>query len=693
MEALREREPAHVVIALAGNPNSGKTSLFNDITGARQHVGNWPGVTVEKKEGRAVHRGQEVRVVDLPGTYGLGAYSEDERIARDYVLSGEADVIIDVVDAANLERNLYLTVQLLEMGAPVVVALNMVDEARQRGIRVDADKLSRLLGVPVVETVATRNQGVSELLDKALQVAKGAKAPGDSRERVGRGGRIVRYGPEVERELGRLEEMIVGLPALARGYGPRWLALKLLEGDPQITKEVAAQPGTAELLREAESAAQRVSGLVGEDAEAALIDRRYGFIAGLVREVVSRSRTVEQRLSLSDRIDRVVLNRYLGLPILLLAMAGMFQFTFAVSQPLVGWVEAAFAWLGSAVSGALEAAAAPAWLASLLVDGVLGGLGSVLVFLPPIFTLFLAISILEDSGYMARAAYIMDRLMHALGLHGKSFIPMLIGFGCNVPAIMATRTLDNRKDRLVTILINPLMSCSARLPVYVLFAGTFFAARQGLVIFSLYLLGIVLAIVMGRLFKACLFRGETSHFVMELPPYRLPTLRSTLVHMWERGSAFVRKAGTVIVGVVVLVWALSSLPWGVEYASESSLLGRLGNLVAPVLAPAGFGTWEAVAALMFGLLAKEVVVGTLGVVYGTGEEGLADAVRVHFTPLSAYAFMVMALIYVPCVATIAAIRRETNSWGWAAFAVGYSLALGWIMAVLVYQVGRLLGWQ
>jgi len=692
LEALREREPAPVVIALAGNPNSGKTSLFNDITRARQHVGNWPGVTVEKKEGRAVHRGHEVRVVDLPGTYGLGAYSEDERIARDYVLSREADVIIDVVDTTNLERNLYLTVQLLEMGAPVVVALNMVDEARQRGIRVDADKLSRLLGAPVVETVATRNQGVSELLDKALQVAKEGKAAGDSREAVAGEGPVVRYGPEVERELGRLEDMVVGLPAVARGYGPRWLSLKLLEGDPEITKEVAARPGTAELLREAQSGAQRVAGLVGEDAEAVLIDRRYGFISGLVREVVSRSRTVEQRLSLSDRIDRVVLNRYLGLPILLLAMAGMFQFTFAVSEPLVGWVEAAFAWLGSTLSGALQAAA-PAWLVSLLVDGVLGGLGSVLVFLPPIFALFLAISILEDSGYMARAAYIMDRLMYALGLHGKSFIPMLIGFGCNVPAIMATRTLENRKDRLVTILINPLMSCSARLPIYVLFAGTFFAARQGLVIFSLYLLGIVLAIVMGRLFKAYLFRGETSHFVMELPPYRLPTLRSTLIHMWERGSAFVRKAGTVIVGVVVLVWALSSLPWGVEYASESSLLGRLGNLVAPVLAPAGFGTWEAAAALMFGLLAKEVVVGTLGVVYGTGEEGLADAVRVHFTPLSAYAFMVMALIYVPCVATIAAIRRETNSWGWAAFAIGYSLALGWIMAVLVYQVGRLLGWQ
>lgn len=691
MEALREREPAPVVIALAGNPNSGKTSLFNDITGARQHVGNWPGVTVEKKEGRAVHRGREVRVVDLPGTYGLGAYSEDERIARDYVLSREADVIIDVVDATNLERNLYLTVQLLEMGAPVVVALNMVDEARQRGIRVDADKLSRLLGAPVVETVATRNQGVTELLDRALQVAKEREALADSREAVARAGPVVRYGPEIERELGRLEEMIAALPAVARRYGSRWLTLKLLEGDPQITKEVAARPGTAELLREARSAAERLAGLAGEDPEAVLIDRRYGFIAGLVREVVSRSRTVEQRLSLSDRIDRVVLNRYLGLPILLLAMAGMFQFTFAVSEPLVGWVEAAFAWLDSSLSSALKGA--PAWLASLLVEGVLGGLGSVLVFLPPIFTLFLAISILEDSGYMARAAYITDRLMHALGLHGKSFIPMLIGFGCNVPAIMATRTLENRKDRLVTILINPLMSCSARLPIYVLFAGTFFAARQGLVIFSLYLLGIVLAIVMGRLFKAYLFRGETSHFVMELPPYRLPTLRSTLIHMWERGSAFVRKAATVIVGVVVLVWALSSLPWGVEYASEESLLGRLGSLVAPVLAPAGFGTWEAAGALMFGLLAKEVVVGTLGVVYGTGEEGLADAIRLHYTPLSAYAFMVMALIYVPCVATIAAIRRETNSWGWTAFAVGYSLALGWMMAVLVYQVGRLLGWQ
>jgi len=344
-----------------------------------------------------------------------------------------------------------------------------------------------------------------------------------------------------------------------------------------------------------------------------------------------------------------------------------------------------------AVAAWLEGAGSPAILTSLVVDGIIEGVGSVLVFIPNIFLLFFAISLLEDSGYMARAAYIMDRLMHALGLHGKSFIPFLIGFGCNVPAVMATRTLENRNDRLLTILINPLMSCTARLPVYVLFAGAFFGARQGLVVFSLYLLGLVLAVLMGMLFKKAFFKGEMSHFVMELPPYRMPTLKSTLLHMWERGASFIRKAGTIIFAAVVLIWLLANLPPGVEYASKDSILGKIGGFVAPVFAPAGFGTWEAAVALIAGLLAKEVVVGTLGVLYGVGEEGLAGVIAAQWTPLSAYSFMVMTLLYIPCVAVIGAIKRETNSWGWTWFAIGYTLVLGWVMSVLVFQVGKLFG--
>jgi Fe2+ transport system protein B len=384
-------------------------------------------------------------------------------------------------------------------------------------------------------------------------------------------------------------------------------------------------------------------------------------------------------------------NRYLGIPLFLLAMWVVFQFTFTVGDPLIGWIEDFFEFLGGATGPWLEGLGVSSLISSLVVDGIIAGVGSVLVFFPNIFLLFFAISLLEDSGYMARAAYIMDRFMHTLGLHGKSFIPLLIGFGCNVPAIMATRTLENKRDRMITILINPLMSCTARLPVYILFTAAFFSAHQGLVVFSLYLLGLVLAVLMGMLFKRFLFKGETSHFVMELPPYRVPTLKGTLIHMWERGSIFIRKAGTIIFATVVLIWVLSSLPWGVEYASQESILGHIGSFVAPIFSPAGFGNWEAAVALIFGILAKEVVVGTLGVIYSVEGAGLTSVIAQYWTPLAAYAFMVMTLIYIPCIAVIGVIKRETNSWGWTGFAVGYSLVLGWLMAVLIYQVGMLFG--
>lgn len=682
MEAAKKiKKEAKLVVALAGNPNSGKTTVFNALTGSRQHVGNWPGVTVEKKEGQFLSGEHTVRVVDLPGTYSLSAYSEDEAVARNYILFDKPDVVVNIVDATNLERNLYLTTQLLELGANVVIALNMSDELGARQMEVNVSELSRLLAVPVVPTVATRNQGMKELVSSAL-LAAGKEENQPLR---------LNYGEEMERELAALEKEILTLPLLAGKYAPRWLAVKVLEGDEVILEELKQHQGLDRLFTLRQEAVKRMEAVWGEDIESLLADRRYGFIGGLAREVVTRRRTAEERISISDKIDRVVTNRYLGIPIFLLAMWAIFQFTFKIGDPLIGWTEVLFEWLGEVLGSLLAVLGAGELISSLVGDGIIAGVGSVLVFIPPIFLLFFAISLLEDSGYMARAAYIVDRFMHSLGLHGKSFIPLLIGFGCNTPAIMATRTLENKNDRMITILINPLMSCAARLPVYVLFAGAFFGASQGMVIFSLYLLGIILAILMGVLFKRFLFKGESSHFVMELPPYRIPTLKSTFIHMWERGSAFIRKAGTIIFAVVILVWVLSSLPAGVEYASQESILGRIGNFIAPIFKPAGFGTWEAAAALIFGILAKEVVVGTLGVLYGMGEAGLSSVIAQHWTPLSAYAFMVMTLIYIPCVASIAAIKRETNSWGWTSFAVGYSLVLGWVVAVLVYQVGTLLG--
>lgn len=678
--ALNIQDEERYVLALAGNPNSGKTTIFNNLTGARQHVGNWPGVTVEKKEGRLVSGGKVVRVVDLPGTYSLGGYSEDEAVARDYILFEKPDVVVNIIDASNLERNLYLTVQLLEMGANVVVILNMYDELKARQIEIDLPKLAELLGVPVAPAVATRRQGMEDLVALALRVA------GTKERRLLK----INYGREMETEIVNLEKEILKNPGL-REFAPRWLAVKLLEGDEGVLNRLGKYTGTDMLSTLRNEAVKRLEDKYGEDIDALVADRRYGFISGLAKEAVTRRQTAESRLMTSDKIDNIVTNRYLGIPIFLLSMWLVFQFTFKLSAPLSGWIEAFFEWFAGAAGVLLASLGASEIIGSLVVSGIIGGLGSVLVFIPPIFLLFLAISLLEDSGYMARVAYIMDRFMHSLGLHGKSFIPLLIGFGCNVPAVMATRTLENKSDRLITILINPFMSCSARLPVYVLFAGAFFAGYQGLVILSLYLLGIVLAVVTGVFLKKFFFKGETSHFVMELPPYRVPTLKGCFIHMWERGSIFLRKVGKIIFTVVVLVWVLSSLPAGVEYASQESILGRIGSFLAPVFEPAGFGNWEAAVALVFGFLAKEVVVGTLGVIYGAEEAGLTEVLAQHWTMLSAYAFMVMTLVYTPCVATLGAIRRETNSWGWTAFAVGYSLALGWLLAVLIYQGGRLLG--
>ncbi|MBM7854899.1 ferrous iron transport protein B [Desulfohalotomaculum tongense] len=681
MEAARVLQTGETVIAMAGNPNSGKSSIFNNLTGARQHVGNYAGVTVEKKEGKLIHQGKAYKVVDLPGTYSLGAYSEDERVARDFILKEKPDVIINVVDASNIERNLYLTVQLLEMGANVVVALNMMDEAKEKAIHIDVAKISKLLGVPVVPTVATKKQGMKELVVRAIQAANEPK-----REAL-----KINYGSDLEKELKKLEDIISSHSQLSQEYPSRYLAIKLLEEDQEVYQQVKAIPGTAELLEQSEESAAFLLDETGEDAESLIADRRYGFISGVSKQAVRKRISAEQRLSFSDKIDKVVTHRVLGIPIFLAAMWLVFQFTFALGDPMIGWVEGFFEILGGVVGGWLAAAGASDLITSFIVDGIIGGVGSVMVFIPNIVLLFFAIALLENSGYMARAAYVMDRFMNTLGLHGKSFIPLLVGFGCNVPGIMAARTLENKKDRIITILITPLMSCAARLPVYVLFVSAFFSQYEGLIIFSLYLLGIVMAVIMGVIFKRLLFPGEVSPFVLELPPYRIPTLKATMIHMWERAGIFVKKAGTIIFSVVVLIWALSVLPWGVEPGSKESALGQIGSFFAPLFAPAGFGSWEASTALIFGILAKEVVVGTLGVIYGVGEEGVVTAIHQLWTPLSAYAFMVMTLLYTPCAAVIGTIKRETGSWKWTVFTMVYTLVLGWVMAVLVYQVGRLFG--
>lgn len=655
-------------IALAGNPNSGKTTVFNNLTGGRQHVGNWPGVTVEKKEGAFTYDGHEITVVDLPGIYSLTAYSLDERIARDFLLREKPDAVVVVIDASNLERNLYLATQLLELGSNVILDLNMMDIVRNKRVEIDTKKLSAVLGISIIETVGHKGQGM-EGMKEAIIEALGEK--GDSFK--------IDYDQDIESEIETLQKAVT-LP----GYPSRWVAIKLLEGDAEILKRVIDKKADS-LVLECQTRLERH---LGYDLETALVERRYGFLSGLVKESVRKRFDIMERLDISDRIDRVLVNRFLGIPIFLGMMWLVFQLVFSFGGPLADGIDVFMGWLGESVSSGIKAVGGPQWLSSLLSDGIIGGVGSVLVFLPNIMLLFLAIAILEASGYMSRAAFVMDRFMHALGLHGKSFIPMLLGFGCNIPGIMATRTLESNKDRILTILVNPLMSCSARLPIYILFAGAFFSRNQGLVIFSLYLLGIILAVVVARIFKGIFFKGEVAPLIMELPPYRLPTIKGVLIHMWERSSLFLRKAGTIIFIGVVLIWFLASLPLGVEYASQGSLIGKLGALFAPLLKPAGFGFWQAGVALFFGILAKEVVVGTLGTLYGVEGAGLTSVIQNQFTSLSAYAFMVMALVYIPCIAAIATIKRETD-WKWTGLAVGYSLVLGWGLAVLIYQIGAL----
>jgi len=652
-------------IALTGNPNVGKTTLFNALTGSRQHVGNWPGVTVEKKTGKVSRNGCEFEVVDLPGTYSLTAYSADEVIARDFILDEKPDVVVQVVDATNLERNLYLTTQLAELRTPLVIALNMADMAEAQGNPIDYRKLSGFLEIPIVRTVGTRGEGLQDLLDAAV---KEAKTSPHHEHTIG-------YGNEAEEMIAKLTDPLSADRTLSGKYPLRWLAVKLLEGDENVLAKVRGGAASARVQ-------SILSSINSDEYEATMADKRYEAIAAILPQV---HRTNTRGTTFSDMVDRVVTNRYLGIPIFLALMWGAFELTFTVATPFMTVIDTLTVWLAEFAVASIE----PAWLGSLIGDGIISGVGAVLIFLPNILILFLILALLEDSGYLARAAFIMDRPLYALGLPGKAFIPMLIGFGCNVPAIMATRSIEGEKDRLLTILVNPFMSCSARLPVYILLAGTFFPEHAGSVVFFLYILGIAVAIASAKLFRSTILPGEVSPFVMEMPPYRIPTAITSLRHMWSRGSMYIWKAGPIILVGVLVIWALASFPLNVEYGSAESFAGMIGHLLEPLVAPLGFD-WKIAVALLFGFVAKEIVVGSLGVLYGAGEETLSAALLADpgISAASALALMVFVLLYIPCVATIGVIRQETGSWKWAGFSVAYGFVVAWILA---FVVGHLAG--
>jgi ferrous iron transport protein B len=724
---LRPVPKRTLTVAVAGNPNAGKSTLINAIAGSRLHVGNWPGVTVEKKEASFDYQGTRIRLVDLPGTYSLSPYTQEEIIARDYLVNERPDLILNVVDATNLERNLYLTVQLMELGIPTVMALNMSDEAQAKGYRIDVAGIEKMLGITVVPTSATKKSGLDELLGSALAAAE--DLPGHLPHQLN-------YGTDIETAAGCITAALrTSHPALLERYPQRWLLLKLMEEDSHIQQETGLEEG---ILEEALHHLKRAH---GEDMESVMTEVRYGLATGLTREVLVKPEL--PKTELTEKIDRVVLHRVFGIPIFLAAMWAMFKLTFDLSKPFADWVAEMIAGpvkhLAEYLMGLIHA---PDWTVSLVTDGAIAGTGNVLSFVPMIFAMMFFITFLEGSGYMARAAFVMDRAMHSIGLHGKSFIPMLLGFGCNVPAIYATRTLENPRDKALTALLVPLMSCGARLPVYVVFIGAFFPNHGGSVLWSLYVMGILLAIVMGFIFKKTIFKGDAPMFIMELPPYRMPSFRSLMIHTWEKGKHFLVKAGTYILAVSVIVWFLLNLPWGVEHKRDS-YLGQVGAVVAPALQPLGFGTWEASSSLIAGLVAKEVVVGTMGEIYVKKEaakekakptlsedlklvgssfakasgEALSNVtstfgistlatddgdkaaerselrveLKKQFTPLGAYAFITFVLLYMPCVIAAVAMVHEFGTMKWFGIAFGYQMVLAWGMAAIVFQGGKLLG--
>ncbi len=649
-------------IALVGNPNAGKTTIFNALTGGQEQVGNWAGTTVERVEGRFSVDGQTVKVVDLPGIYALSAFSLDERVARDFLLSGEVDLAVVVIDSTNLERNLYLLVQIREIGIRSVACLNMWDEVEKSRSDLDAKIFAEITRCcDVVKTVGNQGRGIDELrsaIARCLEIDDVS---------------------EIQIDYGELEGLIDYLCSLGMN---RFEALSVIEGDWHFADRIGENKRSV-----IETRLRDAASLYG-DLSIYVAERRYGFIRALLGECMSRDVDMDKRLAFTEYVDRFITNKWFGLPLFLFVMYLMFTTVFKLADPFVGMIETLLAHLADWLGNVLTFFSAPEWLSSFLINGVLDGIGSILVFLPNIFFLYVFISILEDTGYLARAAFLMDKFMHRLGLHGKSFIPMLIGFGCNVPAIMATRTLSNEKDRIVTAFVIPFMSCSARLPIYVLFAGAFFPGRENIVIFSLYVIGILVGIFTAWLFNRLAMKDKESLLIMEMPPYRLPSWKVVWRFSWIRTFEFVKKAWTVILLAVVLIWFLASMPWGVEYASDASLLGKIGKVLAPVFSLSGFGFWQATVALLFGVVAKEVVVGTLGTLLAGGQsEALRTVLPYYFTPISAISFLTMSLLYVPCVATIAVMKKEFGT-KWAMFSTIYTIFIAWLLSTTLYQVLR-----
>ena len=686
-------------VALVGNPNSGKTSIFNALANQNEHVGNYSGVTVGAKCGSFNYKGYRINLTDLPGTYSIAAYTPEEIYVRRHLFEQIPDVIIHAVVASNLERNLYLTTELIDMNLRTVVALNMYDELLASGAEIDYEHLGAMMGIPMIPTVAKNSQGLDKLLDTIIELFEGNNKTIRHIH--------INYGNIIEEQIAPLSAEIHKAEDLPQQFSVRYWALKLLEGDKEASEELKNCMELPRWKHIAKNSARKIESQMGVDVETAMNGAKYGFINGALQETYKPGNKDTQKKT--RRIDRLVANRWLGFPIFILVMWIMFSSVFMLGAYPQEWIDSLFGWLGEVAERLIPDGA----VQDLVVNGIIGGVGSVAVFIPQILILYLFISLMEDSGYMARAAFIMDRLMHKMGLHGKSFIPMLMGFGCNVPAIMATRTIESRSSRMITILVTPFMSCSARLPVLVLFAGAFFPEHAALVLLGLYLLGIIVAIVTARLLRLVKYSKDETPFVMELPPYRWPTLRATLRHMWEKCAQYIKKIGTVILLSTIVIWFLSYYPRPVESTeqkamitdcrgevgspgdeggiNEDSFIAWIGHTVEPVLAPLG-QNWRSSIALITSIPAKELVVSTLGVLYSSdSEESIQQDLRSSgdFTPRSAAAFMVFILLFFPCIATIAAIADETGSRKWALFSIIYNTAVAWIAGYIVYTIGGL----
>ena len=721
--ALAKGKRRTINVALVGNPNCGKTSLFNIASGAHEHVGNYSGVTVDAKEGFFDFQGYHFRIVDLPGTYSLSAYTPEELYVRKHIIEETPDVIINVADSSNLERNFYLTTQLIDMNVRMVIALNMYDELESSGNKLDYIKLSQLIGVPMIPTVCRRGEGIDQLFHVIIGIYEGGdflsqkgeirseiledlrdwhktyvpdhefgshKEEEDARPRGYMRHIHINHGPELERSIEEVKKAISQNEDIRHKYSTRFLSIKLLENDKEIENFISTLPNGKEIIAIRNKETLRIRKVMNEDSEQAITDAKYGFITGALKETFTDNHLEKEQTT--RVIDSIVTHRIWGYPIFFLFLYIMFEGTFVLGDYPMQGIE----WLVDQLGNLIRNNMAEGPLKDLLIDGIIGGVGGVIVFLPNILILYLFISILEDSGYMARAAFIMDKIMHRMGLHGKSFIPLIMGFGCNVPAIMATRTIEDRKSRLITMLVNPLMSCSARLPIYLVMIGAFFPNCASFMLLCIYTAGILLAVIMARIFSKFLVKGEDSPFVMELPPYRMPTSKSIMRHTWEKGAQYLKKMGGIIMIASIIIWFLGYYPQHDAYESvaeqqKNSYIGQIGKAIEPVIKPLGFD-WKLGIGLISGVGAKELVVSTLGVLY-TNEgdvENVNLSNRIPITPLVALAYMLFVLIYFPCIATFAAIKQESGSWKWAIFTAGYTTGLAWLIAFTVFQIGSLI---